>query len=133
MMSFPTLVRPPKVDRGRNRRLRRGRKSPPPDGLFVRQRRRVITAWPRRWAFVWWTDRFDGDIDWFKPRLSVPNLVRVDSNGTVRFPREEPKDLDVLKESLQDAYTRAPSPAPAEPPTQTTPSAAEPAAGVSPN
>jgi hypothetical protein len=26
----------------------------------------------KNWAFVWWTDRFDDDVDWFKQRPSVP-------------------------------------------------------------
>ncbi len=64
----------------------------------------------KRWAFCWWSDRFDDDIQWFKGgRLSAPEQVKVDANGTFRFHLRTTGDLGVLKEALQAAYDRAAS------------------------
>jgi hypothetical protein len=61
----------------------------------------------KKWAFVWWTDRFDEDVAWFEGRLSAPEQVQVDSNGTLRFHLRTSEDLAVLRTALQDAYNRA--------------------------
>jgi len=63
----------------------------------------------KRWAFAWWQDRFNGDVDWFKERLSAPDQVKVDGNGTLRFHIRHADDFEVLKTALQDAYDRAAS------------------------
>ena len=63
----------------------------------------------RRWAFTWWQDRFDGDVDWFKERLSAPDQVKVDGNGTLRFHIRHADDFEILKTALRDAYDRAAS------------------------
>ncbi len=53
--------------------------------------------------------RFDGDVDWFQERLSAPDQVKVDGNGTLRFHIRHADDFEVLKAALQDAYDRAAS------------------------
>ncbi len=63
----------------------------------------------KRWAFVWWPDRFDQDVRWFKERLSAPDQVRVDANGTLRFHLRTTSDLGILKDALQTTYDRAAS------------------------
>jgi hypothetical protein len=61
----------------------------------------------KKWAFVWWSERFDDDVHWFTERLSVPDQVRVDANGTLRFHVRTTGDLEVLRTALKDAYNRA--------------------------
>lgn len=63
----------------------------------------------KKWAFVWWSDRFDEDVKWFMERLSAPAQVKVDGNGTLRFHLREAGDLKIFKTALQDAYDRAAS------------------------
>jgi hypothetical protein len=55
----------------------------------------------KRWAFCWWSERFDEDVQWFKQQLSVPDQVKVDANGTLRFHLRTTGDLDVLKTALE--------------------------------
>jgi hypothetical protein len=61
----------------------------------------------KRWAFVWWSDRFDDDVQWFRTRLTASDQVKVDVNGTLRFHLRSQPDLEILKEALQRAYDRA--------------------------
>jgi hypothetical protein len=63
----------------------------------------------KRWAFVWWSDRFDQDVQWFKERLSAPDQVQVDGTGTLRFHLRTTGDLGVLKTALQSTYERSAS------------------------
>ena len=70
---------------------------------------RAVGYLAKKWAFVWWQERFDGDVEWFTQRLGAPDQVKVDGNGTLRFHVRTADDFGVLKEALTDAYARAAS------------------------
>jgi hypothetical protein len=69
----------------------------PGNGIWsvrFRGKTRAQGYFAKRWAFVWWPDRFGEDVEWFKQRLSAPDQVRVDGNGTLRFHIRTTDDLE---------------------------------------
>jgi len=68
---------------------------------------RLTLYYAKQWMFVWLGQRFEGDVEWLKSRLSEPGEVKVDANGTPRFHASTASDLNVLEELVQKLLEEA--------------------------
>jgi hypothetical protein len=61
----------------------------------------------KRWLFLWWRGRFNGDEEWFRAHLSKKDEVVVNGDGTLRLHVENAADLEVVLKALagQDEVT----------------------------